>query len=54
MTDREVAEWVIGMGGKVVISNMELTNLKQLPTEPFVIEQVRLQNTSLKDDDLNC
>lgn len=52
MTDREVAEWVIGMGGKVNISGKIVTKIKQLPTSPFVLDNVTLKGTSVKDDDL--
>ena len=52
MTDREVAEWVIGMGGLVNIGVREFTNTKQLPSLPFVINNIKLAGTSVKDDDL--
>jgi serine/threonine protein kinase/Leucine-rich repeat (LRR) protein len=52
MTDREVAEWVIGMGGEVRISGKNFTKIEQLPTLPFVIGTVTLADTSVKDDDL--
>ncbi|MDF1745722.1 MAG: protein kinase [Gimesia sp.] len=50
--EHEVAEWVIGMGGMVKIGVKEFTNIKQLPTSPFVIDDISLKDTSVKDDDL--
>ncbi|WP_298866587.1 LamG-like jellyroll fold domain-containing protein [uncultured Gimesia sp.] len=52
MTDREVAEWVIGIGGEVNISGKSITKIEQFPTEPLVITAVSLDKTSVKDDDL--
>ncbi|WP_232103766.1 protein kinase domain-containing protein [Gimesia algae] len=52
MTDREVAEWVIGMGGWVNTGGKSITKIEQLPTEPFVINFLDLKGTSVKDDDL--
>ncbi|QEG15978.1 protein kinase domain-containing protein [Gimesia maris] len=52
MTEREVAEWVIGMGGWVNTGGKSITKIEQLPTEPFVINFLDLKGTSVKDDDL--
>jgi len=52
MTDREVAEWVIGIGGEIRISGKSITKIEQLPALPFVITAVNLGKTSVKDDDL--
>jgi len=52
MTDREVAEWVIGMGGWVNTGGKSVTKIEQLPTEPFIINFLDLKGTSVKDEDL--
>ncbi len=52
MTDREVAEWVIGMGGWVNTGGKNITKIEQLPTEPFIINFLDLKGTSVKDEDL--
>ena len=55
MTDREIAEWVIGMGGYVHISGNSgkmITKIEQLPNLPFEINRAMLRGTSVKDDDL--
>ncbi len=52
MTDREVAEWVIGMGGWVNTGGKNITKIEQLPTEPFIINFLDLKGTRVQDEDL--
>lgn len=52
MTDREVAEWVIGLGGSMNIDGKTITTIEQLPAGPFLIIGINLGGASMKDDDL--
>jgi len=51
--DRAVAEWVIRMGGSIGINAItHFSKVEELPTEDFNILEIKLKNTSIKDEDL--
>jgi len=53
MTDREIAEWVIGMGGVIGIDGNNIySKVEELPTEPFQYAVIKLKNAGLEDNDL--
>ncbi len=52
MTDREIAEWVIGMGGGIGIGFKLNYKIEELPTEPVIFNSVSLKNASFEDHDL--
>jgi hypothetical protein len=49
-----VARWALGLGGKVSLagSSREFERVDQLPTPPYAIERLILNNTKVDDDDL--
>ena len=53
MTDREVAEWVIGMGGAIGTTAETLySKIEELPAEPVKFFVVKLKTASFEDNDL--
>jgi len=52
LTDREIAEWVIGMGGSVNIDGTRYSTLEELPSERLNIVEIILDDTSVADEDL--
>lgn len=51
-TEREIAEWVIGLGGSVDINDMTYKQLIDLPDEMFVIDAIKLKEKNLYAQDL--
>ena len=51
-TQREIAEWVIELGGSVDVNGMTYRQLADLPDEMFVIDAIKLKEKNLKDPDL--
>lgn len=51
-TEREIAEWVIGLGGSVAVNGMSFNQIADLPDEPFEITAVALREAEFKDDKL--
>ncbi len=56
--DRKAAEWVIGRGGELVVDagKVSITEISQLPTEPFRVTSIRLSNATspMTDADLDA
>lgn len=51
-TEREIAEWIIGLGGSVAVNGMSCKQIADLPDEPFEITAVALREAEFKDDKL--
>ncbi|MBN71761.1 MAG: hypothetical protein CME32_21070 [Gimesia sp.] len=51
-TEREIAEWVIGLGGSVAINGMSCKQIGDLPDEMFEITDVALRESEFEDDQL--
>lgn len=51
-TEREIAEWVIGLGGSVAINGMSRKQIGDLPDEMFEITDVALRESEFEDDQL--
>jgi len=53
MTDREIAEWVIGMGGVISVNGKTFySKIEELPTKPVEFIIVNLKTASFEDHDL--
>ncbi|MFI4849482.1 MAG: protein kinase [Gimesia chilikensis] len=51
-TEREIAEWVIGLGGSVAVNGMSCKQIADLPDEMFEITAVALRESEFEDDQL--
>lgn len=51
-TEREIAEWVIGLGGSVAVNGMSCKQIADLPDEMFEITAVALRELVFEDDKL--
>ena len=53
MTDREIAEWVIGMGGDISVDGKTFySRIDELPTKPVKFIIINLKTASFEDHDL--
>ncbi|WP_417383137.1 protein kinase domain-containing protein [Gimesia sp.] len=51
-SEREIAEWVIGLGGSVAVNGMSCKQITDLPDETFEITAVALRGLSFEDHQL--
>ncbi|WP_417395456.1 protein kinase domain-containing protein [Gimesia chilikensis] len=51
-TEREIAEWIIGLGGSVAVNGMSCKQVANLPDEMFEITAVALRESEFEDDQL--